>query len=552
MVRLMLVLALVLSLAACGGSRTDGLSKTEEQDLETRLEAAEAARAQAEVEKARAEDARAQAEALRAEAEAAAAEAEAARAEAEAARAQAEVEKAQAEADKAKAEADKARAEAEVQHQLREALRARQEAETARQEAETARGEAETARGEADTARGETAAAEREQERLAEEAEEARQQALQAEASVALAGLGSEVLSLPAMAVTPKYNAPADVRPTDVTFTSPQGSSAGRWYATTAHNRGQTYEDTIVVYSDVGSSKSTPIMEVHRDFEQDPDTASLYRLSISNDNEDRKVHIASSQFPTTGGARKDFALTVDSDADTDNDLTAQIRGSYDGASGNYRCSNTGVPCTVEYTGAGYLFKVGTWTFRTSKGSTVRVPDADFMNFGWWRRKTNETGAFSYGSFSGTSNTGDAQVDSDFNALEGTARYVGRAIGQYAIYQRLGTQSNHGEFKATATLDANFGNRTAGGTLSGSITGFDVSPGWSLTFNAAEMSNGLLTSPGDVSWTIDGNTEDGGTWTGQFHSEGAYDGQDPDGLIGEFNAEYDDVGKIRGAYGAHKQ
>ena len=45
MARLMLVLGLVLSLAACGGSRTDGLSKTDEQDLETRLEAAEAARA---------------------------------------------------------------------------------------------------------------------------------------------------------------------------------------------------------------------------------------------------------------------------------------------------------------------------------------------------------------------------------------------------------------------------------------------------------------------------------------------------------------------------
>ena len=144
------------------------------------------------------------------------------------------------------------------------------------------------------------------------------------------------------------------------------------------------------------------------------------------------------------------------------------------------------------------------------------------------------------------------MDNDFNALEGTARYVGRAIGQYAIYQPLGAESNHGEFKATATLDANFGNSTAGGTLSGRITGFDVSPGWSLTFNVADMGPGSLDSPGAVSWTIDGNTEDGGQWTGQFHSEGAYDGQVPDGLLGEFNAEYDDVGKIRGAYGAHRQ
>ena len=56
MVRLMLVLGLVLSLAACGGSRTDGLSKAEEQALQDRVDAAEAARIKAEKEKAQADD----------------------------------------------------------------------------------------------------------------------------------------------------------------------------------------------------------------------------------------------------------------------------------------------------------------------------------------------------------------------------------------------------------------------------------------------------------------------------------------------------------------
>ena len=37
MVRLMLVLGLVLSLAACGGSRTDGLSQADEETLEALL-----------------------------------------------------------------------------------------------------------------------------------------------------------------------------------------------------------------------------------------------------------------------------------------------------------------------------------------------------------------------------------------------------------------------------------------------------------------------------------------------------------------------------------
>ena len=41
------------------------------------------------------------------------------------------------------------------------------------------------------------------------------------------------------------------------------------------------------------------------------------------------------------------------------------------------------------------------------------------------------------------------------AVNGTATYSGPAVGYYAIYQPLGTQSGHGEFNATATLTADF-------------------------------------------------------------------------------------------------
>ena len=40
-------------------------------------------------------------------------------------------------------------------------------------------------------------------------------------------------------------------------------------------------------------------------------------------------------------------------------------------------------------------------------------------------------------------------------VNGTATYSGPAVGYYAIYQPLGTQSGHGEFSATATLTADF-------------------------------------------------------------------------------------------------
>ena len=624
MVRLMLVLGLVLSLAACGGSRTDGLSKSDEEALEARLEAAEAERAAAEADKvaaeadkvaaeadkvaaeaaqAAAEAAQAAAEADKAIAEADKVAAEAAQAAAEAAQAAAEADKAIAEADKAiaeadkvaaeaaqaaaeadkaiaetakaaaeadkavaetakavaetakaVAEADKAIAEAEVQHQLREAEAARQEAETARQEAETARleaetarGEADTARGEADTARGETEAAEREQERLAEEAEEARQQVLAAEAIDAYEGL--ETASTDAVTVTPKRRAAALVELGDATFTSSTtGSSVGRWYATRAHKRGATNEDTILVYSDKGTPESVPIMDRYGNFGAVTDT-SLLEIGIVNN--DHKDLIASSRFPT-GGRTTYISRTIDNTPDDNNEdkNLAKFRGTFDGASGDFLCSSTAAAdqdvCSVEHTGAGYELADGNWTFRTSKNSTVKVPDANFMHFGWWRRQNIATGAFFYQAFRSVTGAEASDNPTEFNALEGSANYEGPALGQYAISQALGTQSNHGEFNATARFTANFDTEM----LSGTVSGFDVNPGWSLTLKATAMTGGTATgAPDSVSWTIDGKTEDGGMWEGIFQSEDTYDGQIPDGVTGVFNAEYNDVGRLRGAYGA---
>ena len=486
MVRLMLVLGLVLSLAACsGGDRIDGLSEAEEAALQERVDVAEAARIKAEEEK-------------------------------------------------ATADAEKAAAEEETRIAEEEQERQRQAAEDALLAAE---------------------AAKREQDRLKAEAEKARLEALQTESSVALMGLSAEGLSVPT--VVPKYRAPATVSATgvtpDVTFTSPRGSSAGKWYATTASNQGQTTQDTIVVYSDVKAPESVAIQTVYPNrFEPVADTNFL-EISLNNDDTASDIHkkIKSSGFPT-GGRTDSIDLTIEADdTNTEKDLTKQIRGTFDGASGYYQCSNTGGDaCSVEHTGAGYVFKAGTWTFRTSTSAKVKVPDKEFMHFGWWRRKTDE-GAFSYRTFSSAGVT--PASGGEFDALEGSATYEGPAIGQYAIYQPLGTQSNHGEFKATARFMANFDTNR----ISGSVSGFNVSPGWSLTLKDTSMAGGTVDPPNNndanVSWNIDGNTLDGGTWNGRFHSEiQPYAGHVPDGLTGTFDAVYGTVGRLRGAYGAHRK
>ncbi len=493
MVRLMLVLGLVLSLAACGGS-SDGLSRSEEEALQERVDAAEEAARLAEEEKRKAEEEQRKAE----------------------------EEKRQAEEAKRLAEEEQRRAEEEQERQ-------RQAAEDARRRAE---------------------AEQRERERLAAEAEKARLAALAAESNLAIAGLRGTVLGSADPTVNPKYRAPAGVSaPSDldpgVTFRSPSGASAGSWYVTTAQNQGSLADDTIVVYSDVDAPKATPIGQVHTDEDTAADS-SVFEITIA-DTHANLIGGRSSVFPTGGNTNSNVPITIDTDDPPDgtNDVSANIPGTFDGASGNYQCESTS-PCTIRHTGAGYILGGGTWKFRTSDSRTVQVTDVNFMHFGWWRRKTTDGFAYRVFSASTMANNATVAAGTGFAALTGTANYSGPAIGQYAIYQPLSDESNHGEFKATARFTANFDTDM----LSGTVSGFDVNSGWSLTLKETGMAGGTVTA-GAVSWTFDGNTVDGGAWDGVFHSETSpYAGQIPEGLTGEFDADFGTVGKIQGAYGAH--
>ena len=356
--------------------------------------------------------------------------------------------------------------------------------------------------------------------------------------------------------VTAKYNAPALVD----TFNSPRGSSAGRWYATRADNRGQ---DTILVYSDVRGPKSVLITQhpVYKDrFTAYEETTLLQYVFPSGNSDPYSNLIASPRFPIDG-----LADTPEQKATKDTDgnivgyqLKTAISGTFASARGTFYCTSIADKgCEVDHTGDNYVFTEGTWSFRTQKTATVKDPDENFMYFGWWRRQTT-AGEFSYGTF-GKPNREQSTVSTLFNPIEGDYIYNGPAIGQYAIYQPLGTQSNHGEFKATAQFTAKFGTTSDAGTISGRVFGFDVAPGWELTLGQTDMTSaGAVDSDDDaVSWTIDGTTYDSGEWNGRFQSEiDPYEGQVPEGLTGTFNADFGPditvpVGRLQGAYGAHK-
>ena len=154
---------------------------------------------------------------------------------------------------------------------------------------------------------------------------------------------------------------------------------------------------------------------------------------------------------------------------------------------------------MTYTGRSYTLTGGTWTFRTSPNAKAQVADTQYMTFGWWRDRTSATGAYEYGAEGAASN----MTFTSFGALEGTATYRGPAIGHYAVYQDLDKSSNnHGPWKANAQLTAHFGDTSAGGSISGTITGFDVNSGWAVTLKETTISVDGTITEGTVSWAIE--------------------------------------------------
>ena len=455
----------------------------------------------------------------------------------------------EAEREAAEAEAERQAAEEEARQAEREAA----EAEAERQAAEEAEQEAEAQR----------QAAEAERQRLQEERDQAAQAASQALAKAAFDGLGGRAddgtrTDPGDVSVTPRYARTAMVTTTPaVQFESTRSSSSGRWSVTTLSNDGSTHIDDLVVYSDIGAPTQVLFTE-HATY------SSLFS-AVTNTNNIRSsalsgnTHpIASSRFPG-GGRSTTFEHTIDSDLDNDADSdgnaandydTTRFGGTFAGASGTFECTGT---CTVAHQGGSvYALSSGSWTFTTSQNARAPVADPSYMYFGLWTRQQKSDESLSFEMFS----NGMHLADSIAAALTGTATYTGAAVGRYAIYQPLGTQSTQGSFTARAVLTADFGDASAEGTLSGQLTNFSNASDWSVTLKSTAISSGAVgTGPGnanggDVSWTIAGNTEDGGKWDAQLFTDvDGFTGY-PEGVAGTFDAKFDDVGRMIGAFGAH--
>ena len=482
---------------------------------------------------------------------------------------------AQAEAAQKAAQAAAASAEQAVAA-LAEAKAAQEEAEAAQTEAEATAAEAERLRlaAQAATALAEqqSSASDAARDRAEQEREEAEQLVNQAQAKATYAGLGHALVGTNAAAdehdspanglatnnpVTPRYRATTLVTANPaVTFSSSQRSSSGRWAVTTLSNAGQTHNDDLVVYSDLGGPTRVPIAQKYTFTDLDAEDATALLSKLIDDSGDDAELITSGSFPSAEGVDKEFTYNFDGDDDnnpmTTEDDRVRISGRYDGATGNFECTATGNDtCTVTRLGNRYVVE-GTWTFYTRKSSTVLLDDDSYMYFGWWRREDKANESFSFSTFSDGMHKVTSGSDPSFTDVVGSVTYEGPAVGQYAIYQPLGSQSGTGSFTARARLEANFGDTNTNGTLSGQVTNFSNASDWSLTLSSQTISaTGAVTRGGTVSWTIAGNTEEGGEWDAQLFSESTYGGQVPEGVSGGFEAQFSDVGRLIGAYGAHK-
>ena len=313
---------------------------------------------------------------------------------------------------------------------------------------------------------------------------------------------------------------------------------------------------TVVVYTDIEAPKSVPFGDVY-ELDGNGNLSTTNTTSAAN-----RSKVKASAFVHTG--RKNH----DPDA-TKTDDVVMIRGTFNGASGEYRCTaSSATACASHDAGKGVVRLEGNWVFDPDSGAMAMQADASYAYFGWWLNKGTSEGVEA-GTFHGVTDVDGegaklaAPIAETFNALGGTATYTGSAAGKYAIKPSLSAATG-GHWTADATLTADFGaesGENAGGTISGTISNFmsgDTSMDWSVslgktalsgtgTFNSGANSDND-TKGDDVVWTIGGVAgAEAGAWSGGLRGPGK--NNVPTVVTGQFSAEHGEVGHMIGAFGA---
>ena len=294
-----------------------------------------------------------------------------------------------------------------------------------------------------------------------------------------------------------------------------------------------------------------------------------YEYQLNADGELAAASITAANVVLTGVTRT-AGTEAFSFPDPDDTTPARIRipGSYHGVPGNYYCtpSTRANGCSAAVAAEGFTLSSGdTWVFAPSNAESRVMDAADtaYASYGWWLRKAANDGPFTasaFHDFKGTAGTVDIT-----NLVAGTATYVGGAAGKYALASSTGGTNDAGHFTARATLEAEFGDATAGNTITGTIDMFRGADGevrnWSVKLNETTVGDNGVIAPLTTTataaatvWTIGAGDDavaaaGSGEWSGNLREEG--DDGVPQVATGTFYTEYNRAGKMVGAFGANE-
>ena len=335
----------------------------------------------------------------------------------------------------------------------------------------------------------------------------------------------------------------------------PHGGWEGKQY-TAAPEGGGTYEARV--YSNIGkpteSKKFASTAPVPNDSYQYqlstgiPNVPGNTEFTISTDDAAVQARVASPSFDQSAG-RKTFDLTSDA-------VRVLIPGTFHGVSGTYGCTPTDAktPCSATVAARGFTLEGGTWSFKASNNEdrVTSTPDAIYVSYGWWLHKAAGDGNWTASAF--VLEKGTVPDATGLTALNGTATYMGGAVGKYALYRPAGGTNDAGHFTARATLNANFTANTITGTIDHFRGADGQSRDWSVELKEAAIADtgGISRSAADDTvWTIGSSAADAsGTWSGTLQDNGTDDV--PKVGTGTFHTTYGTDGRMVGAFGVNRQ
>ena len=201
------------------------------------------------------------------------------------------------------------------------------------------------------------------------------------------------------------------------------------------------------------------------------------------------------------------------------DNNAAPRGTFKGVPGTFQCV-TGGGCMIDYSGTdtegnNIVEYVGDFVFRPDGASWVFTADTDWLAAGVWVTVPedplgdHEFGAYVYGS--------DPFATGDLGGLGGTATYNGTAAGRYA--EREGDDLRSGQFSASVSLMADFGDDTISGSVSKFMAGGHAKDDWLVNLEEGAINNTENSFGGQTSGLVSGGRGLHGIWNGQFYGNG---------------------------------